>query len=192
MIEAFKSSPVLLLFVVSALGYWIGNIPIRGAKLGVAAVLFVGLAIGALDPALTMPNIVIVLGLSMFVYTVGLQSGPSFFASFKTHGLRYFSFITVALALSMLITIGLHYLMELDAATSAGLLAGSSTNTASLAGLLDLIQLSQPLEEQEAMSNAAVVGYSLSYPMGVLGVIFAIALMRRWLKIDYQTEARQL
>ncbi|WP_020535059.1 aspartate:alanine exchanger family transporter [Lewinella cohaerens] len=191
MIEAFKSSPVLLLFVVSAIGYWIGNIPIRGAKLGVAAVLFAGLAVGAIDPGLAVPDIIIVLGLSMFVYTIGLSSGPSFFSTFRAQGLRNFAFIIVMLGLSALITIGMYFLFDLDAATAAGLLAGSSTNTASLAGLLDLIQLSQPAELQEAMSNAAVVGYSLSYPMGVLGVMFAINIMQKWLNIDYKQEAAQ-
>ena len=191
MIEAFKDSPVLLLFVVSAIGYWVGNIPIRGTRLGVAAVLFVGLAFGAIDPALSMPDIVIVLGLSMFVYTIGLSSGPSFFATFRAQGLRNFSFILAMLVFSTLLTLGLSYGFGLDPATAAGLLAGSSTNTASLAGLLDLIQLSQAPELQEAMSNAAVVGYSLSYPMGVLGVMLAISLMQRWFRIDYRKELQE-
>ncbi|MEO0876972.1 MAG: TrkA C-terminal domain-containing protein, partial [Bacteroidota bacterium] len=191
MIEAFKESPVLLLFVVSAIGYWVGNIPIRGTKLGVAAVLFVGLAFGAIDPALSMPDIVIVLGLSMFVYTIGLSSGPSFFSTFKSQGLRNFSFILAMLVFSTLITLGLYYLFDLDAATAAGLLAGSSTNTASLAGLLDLIQLSQPAALQAEMSNAAVVGYSLSYPMGVLGVMLAISLMQGWFRINYPQELQE-
>ena len=191
MIEAFKESPVLLLFVVSAIGYWVGNIPIRGTKLGVAAVLFVGLAFGAIDPALGMPDIVIVLGLSMFVYTIGLSSGPSFFSTFKSQGWRNFSFILAMLVFSTLITLGLYYLFNLDAATAAGLLAGSSTNTASLAGLLDLIQLTQPAALQAELSNAAVVGYSLSYPMGVLGVMLAISLMQRWFRINYPKELEE-
>ena len=120
MIEAFKDSPVLLLFVVSAIGYWVGNIPIRGTRLGVAAVLFVGLAFGAIDPALSMPDIVIVLGLSMFVYTIGLSSGPSFFATFRAQGLRNFSFILAMLVFSTLLTLGLSYGFGLDPATAAG------------------------------------------------------------------------
>lgn len=192
MIEAFKDSPLLLLFIVSALGYWVGNISVRGIKLGVAAVLFVGLGFGALDPALAVPEIVIVLGLSMFVYTVGLSSGPSFFSTFRAQGLQNFLFVVSTLFLSAVITVGIYYWFKLDAATAAGLLAGSSTNTASLAGLLDLINLSQPIEMQEQMGNAAVIGYSLSYPMGVLGVMLSINLMKRFLKIDYQAETRSL
>lgn len=192
MIEAFKESPLLLLFIVSAFGYWIGRIPIRGVKLGVAAVLFAGLAFGALDPELQVPEIIIVLGLSMFVYTIGLSSGPSFFSTFRSQGFQNFGFVILMLSLSTLITVGVFLLFDLDAATAAGLLAGSTTNTASLAGLLDMIQLTQPPEVQAEMSNAAVVGYSLSYPMGVIGVMFAIAVMRKWLKIDFRKEEGNL
>ncbi len=192
MIEAFKSSPLLLLFVVSAVGYLIGNIPIRGTKLGVAAVLFVGLGFGALDPGLQVPDVIIVLGLSMFVYTIGLSSGPTFFSTFRAQGMRNFLFIVLTLFLSTAITVGLYFWMGLEAATAAGLLAGASTNTASLAGLLDLIDKSQLPEARTMMSNAAVVGYSLSYPMGILGVMLAINLTGRWFKINYKQEAKEM
>ena len=126
----------MLLFVVSAVGYLIGNIPIRGTKLGVSAVLFVGLGFGALDPGLQMPEVIIVLGLSMFVYTIGLSSGPTFFSTFKAQGLRNFLFILLALTLSTAITVGIYFWLNLNPATAAGLLAGASTNTASLAGTI--------------------------------------------------------
>ena len=81
MIATLQQSPLLLLFIVIALGYGIGEIRIRGFKLGVAAVLFVGLGFGALSPELSVPQFIIFLGLSIFVYTVGLSSAPAFFAS---------------------------------------------------------------------------------------------------------------
>ena len=74
---------LLLLFIVAAIGYPLGQIKIRGSSLGVAAVLFVGLAIGSLHPDLKLPEIVYLLGLVLFVYTIGLSSGPGFFASFR-------------------------------------------------------------------------------------------------------------
>ncbi len=188
MIEAFKESPLLLLFIVSAIGYAIGNISIRGTKLGVAAVLFVGLGFGALSPELKVPDVIIVLGLSIFVYTIGLSSGPGFFYTFKKRGASDVSFIILMLSLFAFTTIGMHFLFDLDSATSAGLLAGSLTNTPSLAGLLDLITNSQPEDLREGMSNKAVVGYSLSYPMGVIGVMVAMTLMKRWLKVDFKKE----
>ena len=192
MIESFKTSPLLLLFVVSAIGYWLGTVSIRGIKLGVAAVLFVGLGFGALDPELNVPDVIIVLGLSIFVYTVGLSSGPGFVATFREQGLRNALFVTLSLFASAGLTIGLHFWFGLDPATTAGLMAGSNTNTPALAGLLDLINNTQSGGQRTALGNAAVVGYSLSYPMGVLGVMFAIELMHRLLKVDDRRELMEL
>lgn len=190
MIELFKASPLLLLFVVSAVGYLIGSIRIKGNKMGVAAILFVGLGFGALDPALTVPEIVVSLGLVIFIYTIGLSSGPGFFAVFEKQGLRNVLFVIGMLTLSASITVGLHFLFELDAATSGGLFAGSTTNTPSLAGLLDLIENTSG--DPKNLSDHAVIGYSLSYPMGVFGVLIAIFMMQKWLGIDYKKEEENL
>lgn len=97
MIELLSTNPLLLLFAVMAIGYGMGEIRVRGFKLGVAAVLFVGLAFGALDAHLQVPQLITFLGLAIFVYTVGLSSAPAFFASFRQNGFRdiYFAFGTV-------------------------------------------------------------------------------------------------
>lgn len=192
MIESLLASPLLLLFTVIAVGYGVGEIRIRGFKLGVAAVLFVGLGFGALDPNLTVPQFIIFLGLSIFVYTVGLSSAPAFFASFRRHGFKdvYFAFFTVLL--SALMALGFGYWLGFDAALTGGLYAGASTNTPALAGLLDAIQTNAGADDLDVMSQNAVVGYSLAYPMGVLGVMLAMVLLQRLLKIDYKGEAKQL
>lgn len=70
MIQILIDNPLLLLFLVSALGYLLGQIRFFGTSLGIAAVLFVGLFFGALDPALKLPEIIYLLGLVLFVYTV--------------------------------------------------------------------------------------------------------------------------
>lgn len=192
MIESFKQNPLLLLFLVSAIGYWIGNISIRGSKLGVSAVLFVGLGFGALDPQLSVPEIIIFMGLSIFVYTIGLSSGPSFFSTFQQRGFRDILFVISMLCVSAGLTVGIFYLFGLDAATAAGLFAGSSTNTPALAGLLDLIRKTATDDQLSDMAQQAVVGYSLSYPMGVLGVMLVIHWMQKILRISYKTEERAL
>ncbi|MCB0631858.1 MAG: TrkA C-terminal domain-containing protein [Saprospiraceae bacterium] len=192
MIEAFKESPLLLLFVVSAIGYAVGKIPIRGARLGSAAVLFVGLGFGALDPKLSVPQIIIVLGLSMYVYTIGLSSGAGFFHTFKKHGLVNSLFILGVIGFTALVTAGFHFWWGLDAATSSGIMSGTNTNTPALAGLLDLIGKSPKVVDRDAMSSNAVVGYSISYPTAVLGAMMAIGMMRRWLRVDYRQEERRL
>ncbi len=193
MVEAFIENPLLLLFVVAGLGYGVGSIRIRGSNLGVAAVLFVGLAVGGLSPKLHVPDIIIFLGLAIFVYTIGLSSGPSFFATFRQRGSRDIIFVILMMTLSASIAFGLHFLFAFDASTTSGLFAGSTTNTPALAGLLDAIS-NADLESglSKTMSERAVIGYSLSYPMGVIGVMIAINVMKRLLKIDYQAEERAL
>ena len=192
MIEALKTNDVLLLFLVAGLGYWIGSIRIKGTGLGVAAVLFLGLAFGALDPALRIPDTIVFLGLTIFVYTIGLQSGPGFFQNVKQHGIRDVLFILLMVTLSALLAFGVHHLFDFQASTTAGLFAGVTTNTAALAGLLDLITQNHLAEEADQLSREAVVGYSISYPMGVLGVMLAMVLMEKVLKIKYRQEEQLL
>ncbi|GAB4419549.1 MAG: aspartate:alanine exchanger family transporter [Bacteroidia bacterium] len=192
MIELLRTNPLLLLFIVAALGYWLGSIRLGSNQLGVSAVLFVGLFFGSLDDSLEIPPVIFLLGLAMFVYTVGLSSGPAFFAAFQRQGSRNLVFILLTLGISALLAVGLHFLLDLDPATTAGVFAGSSTNTAALAGLLDTVQKNFPVESQASLIEAAVVGYSISYPMGVVGVMLAIGLMRRLLRIDYAAEAQRL
>ncbi|MEL6143156.1 MAG: TrkA C-terminal domain-containing protein, partial [Bacteroidota bacterium] len=155
-------------------------------------VLFVGLGFGALDPALSVPQLVIFLGLTIFVYTVGLSSAAAFFASFRQHGFRDIYFILGTVALSAILAYAMHLAFGFDAATTAGLYAGASTNTPALAGLLDAIEKTASDADLTEMSQRAVVGYSLSYPMGVLGVMLALVWLQRLLRVSYPAEALEL
>ncbi len=186
MIQAFIDSPVLLLFVVAAIGYWLGTIRIKGFKMGVAAILFVGLAFGGINPAFKIPEIIIILGLTIFVYTIGLKSGPTFFTTFRQRGAKDIYFIIAMLTVSAGITIGIHYLLGFDPASTGGIFAGSSTNTPALAGLLDIIR--HKGNSSDLLSQKAVIGYSLSYPIAIFGAIMAIILAIRTLKIDFRQE----
>ena len=96
MIDLLAQNQLLLLFVVIGLGYLIGNINLFGFKLGVEAVVFVGIALGAIDSRLALPEYIYIIGLVLFVYAIGLQSGPGFFASFHKRGLR-FSLLAIAI-----------------------------------------------------------------------------------------------
>ena len=193
MITTLSENPLLLLFVVAAIGYGLGTIKIKGSSLGVAAVLFVGLFFGSLDKSLQIPNIILVLGLAIFVYTVGLTSGPSFFATFKRRGFRDFYFVTGMMVFSSALTYGLFLLFDLEPSVITGIFAGSSINTPALAGILDTFS-SQTTDENvlNVLIENAVVGYSISYPMGVLASMIAITLLQKWLKIDYKKEAFDL
>lgn len=193
MVEAFIENPILLLFIVAGIGYWVGSISIRGSNLGVAAVLFVGLIFGGLSPDLYIPEVIIFLGLAIFVYTVGLSSGPSFFATFRRRGTRDIVFVFIMLTFSAAITAGLHFLFVFEASTTSGLFAGSTTNTPALAGLLDAISNANlGADSSKRMSEQAVIGYSLSYPMGVIGAMVAISVMQRVMGVNYTAEEAAL
>lgn len=189
MIDVLANNPLLLLFTVSAIGYLIGRINIGGIDLGVAAVLFVGLAFGALDQRLRLPDIIYLLGLVIFVYTIGLSSGPSFIASFRRRGLRNNLFVGGIIVVAAGIAVVLRTILGLNSAQTAGLFAGSLTNTPALAAVIE--QLSQRGAD-EALRAEPVVGYSVAYPVGVLGMILAIYLTRRLWRIDLAQESQQL
>lgn len=189
MIELLKEQPLLLLFLVAAIGYPLGLIRVGGSSLGVAAVLFVGLAFGALDPDLRVPTVIYELGLMLFVYTIGLSSGPGFFRAFKSGGLRYNLLVGGMLLFAAAMAVALSLGFRLPAAEVAGLFAGGLTNTPALAGVVEALKLNGASEAAQAQP---VVGYSIAYPMGVLGVILVIQILTRLFKVDYGREARQL
>lgn len=192
MINILAEYPLLLLFVVASLGTLIGSLKFRNKSLGVAAVLFTGLAFGALDPRLQIPKIILLLGLSIFVYSIGLTSGPAFFASYKKNGVRDFLFILAILIVTGAVSVGVYFAFGFTPSEIAGVYTGSSTNTAALAGVIDYITNTQPEGSSPAMIEEAVVGYSFSYVMGVMGGIIAIVVMARLLKIDFKAEEKSL
>ncbi len=187
MIDLLASQPLLLLFLVAALGFPLGQIPLAGSRLGVSAVLFSGLALGALDPRLTLPDIIYLLGLVLFIYPVGLAAGPSFFAAFRRKGLRDNALVAVVLVAAAGAAILLQHGLGLAPELAAGLFAGSLTNTPALAAVLEAASRSGTADPA-----LPVVGYSIAYPVGVLGVILALALTRRLWKVDYGKEAERL
>lgn len=190
-ISTLAENPILLLFVVASIGYFLGNIKIGGNSLGVAAVLFTGIFFGGIDPALKIPDTIFVLGLVLFVYSIGLNSGPAFFDSYKKNGVRDFSFLISMLIFSGLVAVAMFWLFGLSPAVITGIYSGSTTNTPSLAGVIDYINSSYG-DASPDISNQAVIGYSLSYPMGVLGSIIAILIMEKLLKVDYGKEKHAL
>jgi putative transport protein len=181
MVELLAGSPLLLLFTVAALGFLIGRVEIGGFGLGVSAVLFVGLGVGSIDPSLRLPDFVVLFGLVTFVYVIGLTSAPGFFASLRRRGLQAALLAAGAVALAAGLVAVIGPWLGLPAPTLAGIFAGASTNTPALAAVIDA------LGEADA-ATGPVVGYSLTYPFGVLGVLAVIALAPRLLRVDLAKE----
>jgi putative transport protein len=192
MIEILSINPVLLLFITAALGYAIGRIRIKGASLGVAAVLFVGLFIGSFSPELRVPDFAFTFGLAVFVYTIGLTSGAGFFASFTRKGLRDNLFIVAMLVIATAIVWAGAIALNLKSTIATGVFAGSLTTTPALAAVIETVRQHASPEMVDALISEPVVGYSATYPMGVLGPIFAIMAMSALLRINYRKEAEKL
>jgi putative transport protein len=172
-----EHNKLLLLFIVIALGYFLGKIKIKGFSLGIANVLFVGLAFGSLSESLALPDIVYILGLVLFVYTSGLQSGPGFFRSFNKMGITFNLAIIFVLSMSCILTLFLGKLLSIDASLLSGVYSGSLTNTPALASIVDTIKqlnLDKTQPELNSILGKPIAGYSITYPFGVIGVILSM------------------
>lgn len=183
MIDLLVANPLLLLFVVAGIGYPLGQIRIASVNLGIGAVLFVGLAVGSLHPDLKLPEFVYLLGLVLFVYTVGLSSAPGFFESLRGQGLRDNALVAGVLAASAALVWAMSRAFNLAPALAAGLFAGGLTNTPALAAAIDYLKHAPGSAASAQALAEPTVAYSLAYPFGVLGVILSIHLARRALHI---------
>ena len=127
MVETLADNPILLLFLVIAVGRRPGARPIAGFSFGIAAVLFAGIGAGAIDPRLKLPDPVWVLGLALFVYTVGLASGPGFFVALRRRGLGANLLVVGCLAAAAAVAVGIPVgLFALGGAAATGCSAARS------------------------------------------------------------------
>ena len=192
MLDLLAQNPLLLLFIIIGVGYLIGNINIAGFRLGVAAVLFVGIFFGALDRRLSLPDHIYIIGVVLFVYPMGLQAGHGFFASFRKRGLR-FSVIAVLLLLAGgVLALIARDILGISAPSAAGLFCGALTSTPAMATAVETAKnLSANLshEARELNAGSTVVAYGLTYPFGVFGVILCFFISSKILKIDRTREA---
>jgi len=192
MLDLLAQNQLLLLFVVIGLGYLIGNINLFGFKLGVAAVLFVGIALGAIDSRLALPEHIYIIGLVLFVYAIGLQSGPGFFASFHKRGLRFSLLAIAILTGGAVVAMILRKVMGLSSPSIAGLFCGALTNTPALAAVVETaknLSANLPADVRELYVNSPVVTYGLAYPFGVFGVILWLFVFSKIFKTDNVAEA---
>lgn len=190
-IEFLAANPIFLLFFVIGGGYLLGHIKVFGFSLGVSAVLFVGIACGALDPRLALPDYIYIIGLILFVYTIGLQSGPVFFASFKKRGLRVNLLVVGTILATAVLASFLRKIPGFTVPGMAGLFCGALTNTPALAASVEALRSMAghlPKAALESLASSPVVTYGLAYPFGVFGMIFWMHLFTKIFKIDFAAE----
>jgi putative transport protein len=172
--------PLLALFLVIAVGYAIGAINIKGFSLGVGAVLFSGLFIGAIAPKSQPPAMVGTLGLVMFLYGLGVQFGKQFFAGLAGKaGRRYNMLAGFALAAAALVTVLEMTVMSASRPMMAGLFAGAGTNAATMQAALEAAGNSEP-----------AVGYSLAFPFGLVGAILCMYFMQLFVRPSLESSVK--
>lgn len=183
---------IFVLCLTGAAGMALARIKIAGIAIGIAGVLFAGLAIGNFGIQLhpEVSTFAKELGLLLFVYTIGIELGPSFFTSLRRQGLTL-NFLALLVVLGGIgLTLLFSHLLNLAIPLAVGLLTGATTNTPSLgAAQQALAQLPAITEETLRLPG---IGYALAYPFGVIGIISTLVFLRLILRISIDDEARRL
>jgi putative transport protein len=183
---------VLALSVVAALGLVLGSLGFRGVRLGAAGVLFAGLLLGQAGLHIDQNILEFVrdFGLILFVYTVGLQVGPSFFSSLKRRGLQLNILASTIVLLGGIIVVAFRFLFHFSVPTAAGLFSGATTNTPSLAAGQAALQNLKGLAP--GSSDVLGMAYAVAYPFGVVGIILTMLLIQRVFGVDVEEKTEKL
>ena len=186
--EGIGHSILLLSFVIAA-GIQLGKIKVFGVSLGITLVLFVGIILGHFG--FTINHNVIhffkEFGLILFVYSVGMQVGPGFFSSFKQGGVTLNMLACGIVFLGVVTAVILHYVTGIPMPTMVGILSGAVTNTPGLGAA------QQAFSDMHGVSdNTIALGYAVAYPLGVIGIILSIILIKYIFRVSFDKENEQL
>ena len=180
---------ILLLSIVIAAGIQLGKIKVFGVSLGITLVLFVGIVLGHFG--FTINHDVLhffkEFGLILFVYSVGMQVGPGFFSSFKQGGVTLNLLACGVVLLGVTTAIILHFVTGIPMPTMVGILSGAVTNTPGLGAAQQAYS-----DMYGVADNTIALGYAVAYPLGVIGIILAIILVRYFFRVNFEKENEQL
>ena len=180
---------IVLLTLVVCLGLWCGeHLRIKKFSLGITWILFVGIIFSSLgisiDPQVN--HFAKNFGLILFVYSIGLQVGPSF-SPFGKSGLKLNLLAIAIVVLGCACTVGLHYLTGIDMATMAGIMSGAVMNTPSLGAVQQAAS-----DIFGSVSPDIAMGYALAYPLSIVGLILSFELIRFCCRVDLRREDEKL
>ncbi|QLY34992.1 putative transporter [Citrobacter freundii] len=185
---------VSVLALVAVVGLWIGNIKVRGVGFGIGGVLFGGIIVGhfvdqaGMTLSGDMLHFIQEFGLILFVYTIGIQVGPGFFASLRVSGLRLNLFAVLIVIMGGLVTALLHKIFAIPLPVVLGIFSGAVTNTPALgAGQQILRDLGTPMDVVDQMG----MSYAMAYPFGICGILLTMWLMRLIFRVNVEAEAQQ-
>ena len=174
-IELSAVQAVIVLSIIIAVGLALGKIQVFGVSLGVTWVFFAGILAGHVGLSIDSDMLVYAesFGLVLFVYELGLKVGPGFFSSFRKGGVRLNLLGLATVLLGTVTAVGLTYVFRIPMADMVGILSGATTNTPSLGAA------QQALSQLGESASGAALSCAVTYPLGVIGVILAIILVRK-------------
>ena len=188
---SLANTVILYSFIIAA-GVWLGKRKIFGVSLGVTFVLFVGILVGHFTDYFSINKQVLdfakELGLILFVYSIGLQVGPGFFSSFKKGGMTLNILALGVILLNIATVITIYYTTDARMEDLVGVLSGAVTNTPGLGAA------QQALDQlgKAADIPSASAGYAAAYPLGVVGIILSMIIIRKIFKINTTDESNQI
>lgn len=193
---SLASSILLYSFVIFA-GIYLGKVKILGVSLGVTFVLFVGILLGHFGYGVEVNTLHFLreFGLILFIFSIGMQVGPGFFSSFKEGGIRMNMLAMIGIFLNVAIMLAIYFIQGgSNGATSivqmVGVMSGAVTNTPGLGAAQQTIL--QVHSDAYGASQQMSMGYAAAYPLGVIGIIVTMILIKKIFKIDVQKEINEI
>ncbi len=186
------ASTILLYSFVIAAGIFIGKMKIGGVSLGVTFVLFVGILLGHFGYTVNSEILKFVreFGLILFIFSIGLQVGPGFFSSFKKGGVTLNGLAVLTIALNVVIVLLVYYFGNVhDISALVGVMSGAVTNTPGLAAAQQAVS---QLADGGAQANLMANGYAAAYPLGVVGIIVSMFVVKFIFRIKTDDEIKQI
>ena len=181
---------VVVYSLVIALGVLLGKVKIFGISLGVTFVLFVGILMGHFHFDIGNPELLKFIrefGLILFVFSIGLQVGPGFFSSFKKGGMQMNFIATLMVLLNVAVALVIFYCSDITLPQIVGILSGAVTNTPGLGAAQQALE-SKGLAGADDLS----MGYAAAYPLGVIGIIATMILIKGIFKIKIDKEIEEI
>lgn len=180
---------ILLLALVISVGLLLGKINVFGISLGTTWILFFGIFLGHMGLQIN-PEVLHFMkefGLILFIYSIGMQVGPSFFSSFRQGGITLNLLATGIVLLGVITAYSIHLVTDVPIATMVGILSGAVTNTPGLGAA------QQTYTDMTGMTDPSIAtAYAVAYPLGVVGIILSILFFRYLFKIDFNRENADL
>lgn len=178
---------VIVYSMVIAVGVALGKVKFFGISFGIAWVLFAGIAMAEMGFTVNphIQHFIKEFGLILFVYTIGLQVGPSFFSAFKREGIKLNLLAVVSITTCVATVIAIHYLTNTDMSTLVGIMSGAVTNTPGL-GAANAALAEKFGEDAPSLTTM----YAVAYPFGVFGIIIVMLGLRGIFKVNIEAEKR--